>query len=202
MKQKLIAREVMVVSPATLEYLRWSEVPITFDRSDHPDFVPKPGWYPLMFCSIVKDVKLNRILINGGSSLNILFLNTFDQMGLSKSLLRSIRAHFHGIVPGAAVTPVDQISLPVTFGTQENFHTKTIQFEVANFEIGYNTFLGWLALSKFMVIPHYAYLVLKMPGPCGVISIRGDIMWDFDYDRESCETADILTASAELQELK
>jgi hypothetical protein len=35
--------------------------------------------------------------------------------------------------------------------------------------------LGWSALSKFMAIIHYAYLVLKMPGPCGVISIRGDV---------------------------
>jgi hypothetical protein len=31
------------------------------------------------------------------------------------------------------------------------------------------------ALSKFMAIPHYAYLVLKMTGPHVVISIRGDI---------------------------
>jgi hypothetical protein len=40
-KQKLIPREVMVVSPATPEYLKWSEVPITFDHGDHPDFVRK-----------------------------------------------------------------------------------------------------------------------------------------------------------------
>jgi hypothetical protein len=77
----------MVVSPTTLEYLKWSEVPITFDRSDHLDFVPKPGWYPLIVCPNVKDVKLNQFLINGGSSLNILFFKTFDQIGLSRSLL-------------------------------------------------------------------------------------------------------------------
>jgi hypothetical protein len=53
-----------------------------------------------------------------------------------------------------------------------------------------------------MAIPHYAYFVLKMPGPHGVISIRGDIKWAFDCDWESCETADRLLASAELQELK
>jgi hypothetical protein len=45
-KQKLTAREVMVVSPATPKYLKWSEVPITFDRNDHPYFVPKPGAVP------------------------------------------------------------------------------------------------------------------------------------------------------------
>jgi hypothetical protein len=38
----------MAVSPATPMYLKCSEVPITFNRSDHPDFVPKPGWYPLI----------------------------------------------------------------------------------------------------------------------------------------------------------
>jgi hypothetical protein len=68
----------MVVGPTTPEYLRWSEVPTTFDRSDHVDFVPKPGWYPLIVSPIVKDVKLNHVLIDGGSSLNILFLRRFD----------------------------------------------------------------------------------------------------------------------------
>jgi hypothetical protein len=53
-----------------------------------------------------------------------------------------------------------------------------------------------------MAIPHYAYLVLKMVGSCGVIAIRGDVKWAFDCDTESCETADILMASVELQELK
>jgi hypothetical protein len=66
----------------------------------------------------------------------------------------------------------------------------------------YNAFLGWPALSKFLVLPHYAYLVLKMPGPHGVISNRGDVKRAFDYDRESSETTDRLMASAELQELK
>jgi hypothetical protein len=58
-KQKLTAQEVMAVSPATPEYLKWSKVPITFDHREHPDFVPKPGRYPLIVCPIVKDVKLN-----------------------------------------------------------------------------------------------------------------------------------------------
>jgi hypothetical protein len=53
-----------------------------------------------------------------------------------------------------------------------------------------------------MAIPHYAYLVLKMPGPHGVISIRGDIKRAYDCDKESCETAVVLTASTELRELK
>jgi hypothetical protein len=59
-----------------------------------------------------------------------------------------------------------------------------------------------------MGIPHYAYLVLKMPGPHGVISIRGDIKRAFDCDRERerererCETTDRLLLSTELKKPK
>jgi hypothetical protein len=49
----------MAVSLATPEYLKWSEVPITFDRSEHPDIVPMLRRYPLIVCPIIKDVKLN-----------------------------------------------------------------------------------------------------------------------------------------------
>jgi hypothetical protein len=52
------------------------------------------------------------------------------------------------------------------------------------------------------MIPHYAYLVLKMPGSRGVISISEYVKRAYDYDRESCEIANRLMASAELQELK
>jgi hypothetical protein len=77
-----------------------------------------------------------------------------------------------------------------------------MQFEVVDFETTYNAFLGRPILTKFMAVPHYAYLVMKMPGPNGIISIRGDVKHAYDYDRESCETADRLLASTELQELK
>jgi hypothetical protein len=178
------------------------EVPITFDHSDHPDFIPKPRRYPLIVCPIVKDIKLNRVLVDGGSSLNLLFPKTFDQKGLSGSLLHPSWAPFHGIVPGTAATPISQISLPVTFGTRENIWTENIEFEVADFETAYNAFLGQLALTKFMAILHCAYMVLKMSGLRGVISIRGDVKRAYDCDKESYEMADRLTAYIELRELK
>jgi hypothetical protein len=41
-----------------------------------------------------------------------------------------------------------------------------------------------------------------MPRSCGVISITTNVKWAFGCNRESCETADKLTAYVELQELK
>jgi hypothetical protein len=130
------------------------------------------------------------------------FLKTFDQMGLSRSLLCTSQAPFHGIVPGIATTPISQIYLPVTFRTWENIQTKNIQFEVADFETAYNAFIGRPTLTKFMAIPYYTYLVLKMSGPRGVISIIGGIKRAYDCDKETREMADKQTASAELWELK
>jgi hypothetical protein len=59
----------MVVSPATPKYLNWYEVPITFDRSNHPEFIPKSGMYLLIVSPIIKDIKLNRILISNPSQI-------------------------------------------------------------------------------------------------------------------------------------
>jgi hypothetical protein len=119
-------------------------------------------------------------------------------MGLPRSALHPNWAPFHGIVPGATATPVGQITLPVTIRTWENFRTKNLQFEVADLETSYNAFLGRLALTKFMAIPHYAYLVLKMPGPHCVMSIKEDVKRAYYCDKESCETADRLMASTDL----
>jgi hypothetical protein len=123
-------------------------------------------------------------------------------MGLSRSILCPSQALFHDIVPGAVVTPIGQITLPVTFETWKNFCTKHLQFEVANLKTTYGAVLGRLTLTKFMAIPHYSYLVLKMSGPDGVISIRGDIKRAYDCDSESCEMADMFTTSVELKKLK
>jgi hypothetical protein len=57
-----------------------------------------------------------------------------------------------------------------------------MQFEVADFETTYNAFLGRPTLTKFMAIPHYTYLVLKMSDPNGLISIKGDVKHAYDYD--------------------
>jgi hypothetical protein len=77
-----------------------------------------------------------------------------------------------------------------------------MQFDVANFEMAYNVFLGRSGLTKFKAIPHYTYLVLKMSGPNGVITIKGDVKQANDCDRESCDMADALIAYIELQNLK
>ena len=45
--------------------------------------------------------------------------------------------------------------------------------------------LGRLALAKFMAIPHYAYLVRKMPSPVGVLALRANLSIAYACEIES-----------------
>jgi hypothetical protein len=72
------------------------------------------------------------------------------------------------------VYPLESITLPVTFGTEENFRTENVQFDVAEVNLPFNVIIGMPALNRFMAIAHYGYLVLKMSSPAGVLTILGN----------------------------
>jgi hypothetical protein len=105
-------------------------------------------------------------------------------------MLTKSTSPFYGIVPGNAAIPLGSVVLPVTFGeTKENYRTEYIKFEVADFETSYHTMLGRPAIAKFMAVPHYTYLVLKMPSPASVLSLQGHLKISFDRDTEAVELA-------------
>jgi hypothetical protein len=80
------------------------------------------------------------------------------------------------------------VVLPVTFGeSRENYRTEYIKFEVMDFETSYHAILDRPAIAKFMAVPHYSYLVLKMPSPAGVLSLQGDLKISHDCDTEAVE---------------
>jgi hypothetical protein len=135
--------------------------------------------------------RLNKVLIIGGSGLNVLFTKTLKKMKLYiNHMLTKSTSPFYGIVPGNTAIPLGSVVLPVTFGeTRENYCTKYIKFEVADFETSYPAILGRPAIAKFMAVPHYTYLVLKMPSPAGVLSLQGDLKMSIDCDTEAVELA-------------
>jgi hypothetical protein len=57
----------------------------------------------------------------------------------------------------------------------------------------YHAILGRPALTKFMAIPHYPYLLLKMPGPHRVLSLRGNLKHAFNCDIQAIQ----ITAKAQ-----
>src|SRR4051812_5342311 len=127
---------------------------------------------------------MSRVFMDGGSGINIIFTRTLDEMLIQQSALKTSGTTFHGIVPGKAVYPLGRISLEVVFGNATNFRKETLDFEVVDWQSQYHTILGRPAFARFMVVPHYAYLKLKMPGPNGVITISGSFVRSDRCDKE------------------
>jgi hypothetical protein len=113
-RRKLIRREVFNADTAKLSYLKWSEVPTTFARKDHPDHMPQPGSYPLVVAPLFKSKWIHKVLMDGGSRINVLYASTLDDMGIPWSQLWPSTAPFNGVVPGMEALPIGQIDLPVT----------------------------------------------------------------------------------------
>jgi hypothetical protein len=188
--QKLLLREIMSIKPAVPRPLRWSEVPISFSRDDQWTSFSEPGKFPLVLDPVVAEVRLTKVLIDGGSGLNLIFASTLRKMGLDfTDMLVPSKSPFHGIIPGNAVHPLGTVVLPVTFGMRENYRTEFIKFEVANFEYSYHAILDRPALAKFMVVPHYVYMLLKMPRLSGVLTLQGDLKKSYDCNQEAIQYA-------------
>jgi hypothetical protein len=190
-EQKATRREVMSIEPAIPTPLRWSEVPITFSRVDQWTSFSEPGQFPLVLKPVVAGSRVNKVLIDGGSRLNVLFTKALKKMKLDIThMLTKSTSPFYGIVPGNAAIPLGSVVLPVTFGeSRDNYHTEYVKFEFADFETSYHAILGRPAIAKFMAVPHYTYLVLKMPTPAGVLSLQGDLKISHNCDTEAVEIA-------------
>jgi hypothetical protein len=114
-------QEVCSVKVAAPVYLDWSDKPITFDQGDHPDCVLSPGKYPLVVDPVIGNVRLTKVLMDGGSNLNIIYAETLGLLEIDLSTIWADAAPFHGIIPGKRVQPLGQLDLPVCFGTPSNF---------------------------------------------------------------------------------
>ena len=131
---KLHNRDVNSVFRHPVEPLLWSEIPITFDRRDHWVHLPRPGAYPLVVNPVIRQIRLD--------------------MGFDMTKLVPSDQVFYDIIPSAGSTLVGKVTLPVTFGTRDNYRTESIIFEVASFETSDHAILERPALAKFMAIPN------------------------------------------------
>jgi hypothetical protein len=127
-----------------------------------------------------------------GGDLNIMYIETFDGLGITRSTLRPSTVPFHDVIPSHQAYPLGQITLPFTFGNPSNFRTKRIKFEVVDFLGSYNVILGWPCYAKFMVAPNYTYLKMKMPGPRRINTTSSSIKTMYTCEQAKCEFSSTL----------
>jgi hypothetical protein len=113
-------------------------------------------------------------------------------MGIGLDQLRPSTTPFHGVAPRKRVQPLKEIDLPVWLGTLDNFCKETLTFKVVGFRGAYHAILGRPCYAKFLAVPNYTYLKMKMPGSKGVITVGSLIEHTFDCDVECVEHAEEL----------
>ena len=111
--------------------------------------------------------------MDGGSSLNLLYQDTMRKMGIDHSMIKPTKTTFKGVIPGVEANCTGSITLEVIFGSPNKYHTEELVFGIVPFHSDYQALLRRTAFARFNAVPHYAYRKLKMPGPCGVITVHG-----------------------------
>ena len=94
-----------------------------------------------------------------------------------------------------------KIHLDVVFGDPANFRKEKLEFEVVDWPSQYHAILGRPTFARFMAVPHYAYLLLKMPGPNSTITVRGDYQKSDSYDRDFNKISESFGMHEELSQL-
>jgi hypothetical protein len=152
-------------------------------------------------CSDTHTRRFSCVLIDGGNSINLLYQSSMEKLGIPLAQLKSSRLTFHGIMPGHSCTPMGRVQLEVLFGKKGNSCREPIWFEVVDISSPYHALLGRPALAKFMAVPHYAYLKMKLPGPRGVITVTGSFKKSLACAKESSQLAEALVIAEEKRQL-
>ncbi|XP_066348022.1 uncharacterized protein [Miscanthus floridulus] len=151
---------------------------------------------------IVDTKRLTKLLMDGGRGLNILYAKTLDKMGIDQTRVHPTEAPFHNIVPKKHDMPHGQMNLPITFRDPSNYRMETLTFEVVGFPKTYHTILGRPCYTKFMAIPNYTNLKLKILGPGRVITISTSFQCAYECEVECCDHAAAIVTSRELAAIK
>jgi hypothetical protein len=115
---------------------------------------------------------IGKVLVDNGSSADILFLKTFEKMNLSQHMLDPPEYPLQGF-GGKPIKPVGKISLPISFGNLDNARTKNLTFDVVDIYHPYLAIFGRGFMNKFNAVIRQQFLCMKMPAPKGVITVFG-----------------------------
>jgi hypothetical protein len=204
-EQKSISRQVnlAISSPlATTEHLKWSDQPVRFSRADYPRKVPRPGHAPMVLKAQIGGYNVGQVFMDAGSDINLIYARTLKAMCISLESLKPTDYSFHGIVPGGANYPLGKIELGICFGNSSNYRREKLEFEVMDWPSQYHAILGHPAFAKFMAVPHYAYLTLKILGPKETITVQGSFEVSNTCDKEFNNMAQTFGMKAEYARLK
>jgi hypothetical protein len=139
---------------------KWSHILITFSQDDiklvsflHTD--------AMVITMHIDKWDVTRVLVDNGSQAEVLFLSTFEQMGLDRKQLKEAYKPLYGF-GRRRIEPIGSVSLPVSFDSLHNARTEYITFDVVEMNYPYNDIFGRGLLNTFEAALHSLYLCLKV----------------------------------------
>ena len=145
---------------------------ITFSDSDLKG-CQHPHDDPLVIRAIVANTTIHRVLVDNGSSADIIFASAFDKMGIGREKLEPVNTHLRGF-SGEKVLPLGSVQLVLTLGEPPCQATTTARFLIVDAPSAYNMLLGRPSLNAIKAVPSAYHLVIKFPTVNGVGMVRGD----------------------------
>ena len=145
---------------------------ITFSDSDL-EGCQHPHDDPLVIRAVVANKMIHRILVDNGSSTDIIFTIAFDKMGIRREKLEPVSTHLRGF-SGEKVLPLGSIQLVLTLGDPPCQATTAVKFLIVDAPSVYNILLGRPSLNAIKAIPSAYHMMIKFPTTSGVGMVRGD----------------------------
>ena len=145
---------------------------ITFFDSDL-EGCQHPHDDPLVVRAIVVKKIVHRVLVDNGSSADIIFASAFDKMGIGREKLEPVNTHLWGF-SGEKVLPLGSIQLVLTLGEPPCQAMTTARFLIVDAPSAYNMLLGRPSLNAIKAIPSAYHMIIKFPAIHGVGLVRGD----------------------------
>ena len=145
---------------------------ITFLDSDMKSY-QQPHNDPMVVKAIIANKTVHRVLVDSGSSTDIIFASAFDKMGIGREKLEPVNAYLHGF-SGERVLPLGSIQLLLTLGYSPCQATTTIRFLIVDAPSAYNILLGTPSLNAIRAIRSPYHMGIKFPTANGAGMVRGN----------------------------
>jgi len=155
--------------------LTWMDDPVISFTKEDVRQVHHPHEDALVINLAIADFNTRRVLVDNGSSANILYYPAFQQMRINREQLMPSDIPLVGF-GGIKFMPVGSIALSVTIGTYPQQITKDATFLVVDCSSAYNAIIGWPTLNTWRAVTSIYHLLLKFPTDCGIGKARGDQM--------------------------
>ena len=151
---------------------RTDEQPITFTDEDAKG-IRHPHNDAIVIPLHTANYTIRRVLVDNGSSADVLFYPTFQQMRINRDQLHPVNGFLVGF-GGMKVQPVGIISLPVVVGEYPRQITKNVNFLVVDCSSSYDAIIGRPALNSWQAVTSTYHLSVKFPTEHGVGQVQGD----------------------------